>query len=362
MVEMTPRQRVLAALNRQEPDRTPFELFLGLTPSLLETFVVQTGHVDPDEYWNAPVRSVTHRPLPDFEMWRLYGRYYPETLPPGTRITPFGVALAYGSTEHFVRQLHPLAAATTVVELVDYPLPDPANPARWVHLASQVESLHGRDLAAQGELYVTIFETAWSLRGFEELLTDLALRPDLVEVLFDRLTEYRIRQAVQLAQAGVDVLRLGDDVATQTGMLISPAAWRRWLKPRMAHIIAAARAVKPDLHIFYHSDGDCRAIIPELIEIGVTVLNPVQPECMDPVQLKTDFGDRLAFWGTIGTQTTMPFGTPDEVRALVRERIETVGKGGGLLLSPTHTLEPDVPWENVVAFVEAATASYGKGL
>ena len=226
MVEMTPRQRVLAALNRQEPDRTPFELFLGLTPSLLETFVVQTGHVDPDEYWNAPVRSVAHRPLPDFEMWRLYGRYYPETLPPGTRITPFGVALAYGSTEHFVRQLHPLAAATTVVELVDYPLPDPANPARWVHLASQVESLHGRDLAAQGELYVTIFETAWSLRGFEELLTDLALRPDLVEVLFDRLTEYRIRQAVQLAQAGVDVLRLGDDVATQTGMLISPAAWR----------------------------------------------------------------------------------------------------------------------------------------
>jgi uroporphyrinogen decarboxylase len=130
----------------------------------------------------------------------------------------------------------------------------------------------------------------------------------------------------------------------------------------MARIIAAARGIKPDLHIFYHSDGDCRAIIPELIEIGVTVLNPVQPECMDPVQLKADYGNKLAFWGTIGTQTTMPFGTPDEIRALVRERIETVGKGGGLLLSPTHTLEPDVPWENVLAFVRAASASFGKGL
>ena len=90
-----------------------------------------------------------------------------------------------------------------------------------------------------------------------------------------------------------------------------------------------------------------------MIEIGVTVLNPVQPECMDPVQLKTEYGDRLAFWGTIGTQTTMPFGTPEQVRAVVAERIETVGKGGGLLLAPTHVLEPEVPWRNVIAFVQA---------
>jgi uroporphyrinogen decarboxylase len=156
-----------------------------------------------------------------------------------------------------------------------------------------------------------------------------------------------------MAEAGVDVLRLGDDVACQTGMLIGPALWRRWFKPRMARIIEAARAVKPDIHIFYHTDGDCRAIVPELIEIGVSVLNPVQPECMDPAALKAEFGDRLAFWGTVGTQSTMPHGTPAEVRAVVRERIATVGKGGGLLISPTHTLEPDVPWENVVAFVKA---------
>jgi uroporphyrinogen decarboxylase len=350
---MNPRQRVLASLDHQEPDRVPFELFLGLTPSLLEVFVAETGYDDPAEYWRVPVRSVAHRWPPDFELWRLYTSYYPETLPQGTRITPFGVALSYGSAEHFVRQLHPLRSATRVEELVDYPLPQVDDPARWGHLGHQVEALHRRGLAAQGELYVTIFETAWSIRGFAELLTDLVLHPDFVEALFDRLTDLRITQAVHLAQADVDVLRLGDDVAGQTGMLISPKTWRHWLKPRMASIIAAARAVKPDLHVFYHSDGNCRAIIPELIEIGVTVLNPVQPECMDPVQLKDEFGDRLAFWGTIGTQTTMPFDDPEGIRQLVRQRIQTVGQGGGLVLSPTHTLEPDVPWTNLVAFVNA---------
>jgi uroporphyrinogen decarboxylase len=315
--------------------------------------VARTGHLDPAEYWQAPVRSVAHRVAPAHELWRTYAAFYPEQLPAGTGISAFGVAHTYGSAEHFVRKLNPLKTATRVEEAVDYPLPDPTDPARHAHLGPATRALQARDLAVQGELYVTIFETTWAIRGFEEMLADLVLRPDFVGALFERLTELRVIQARQLAGAGVDVLRLGDDVASQTGMLISPALWRKWLKPRMARIVDAAKEVKPDIHIFYHSDGDCRSIVPELIEIGVTVLNPVQPECMDPVEMKQEYGDRLAFWGTVGTQSTMPHGTPDEVRAVVRERIETVGKGGGLLISPTHTLEPDVPWENVVAFVEA---------
>jgi uroporphyrinogen decarboxylase len=353
MTALTPRQRVLTALNREEPDRVPFEFFLGLTPSLLETFVARTGHLDPAEYWNVPVRSVAHRPAPEFELWRTYAGYYPKRLPAGSSITAFGVVRTYGSIEHFQRKVCPLRHASRVEEAVDYPLPDPMNPARYAHLQPVASEMQARDLAVQGDLYVTIFETAWSIRGFEEMLSDLVLHPDFAEALFERLTALRIIEAQQLAKAGVDVLRLGDDVASQAGMLISPALWRRWLKPRMARIIAAAKAIKPDVHVFYHSDGNCRAIVPDLIEIGVTVLNPVQPECMDPAELKQTFGDQLAFWGTVGTQTTMPHGTPGEVRAVVRERIKTVGKGGGLLISPTHTLEPDVPWQNIIAFVKA---------
>jgi uroporphyrinogen decarboxylase len=350
---MTPRERVLAALGLEEPDQVPFELFLGLTPSLHERFVAETGHEDPAEYWGVPVRSVQHRSTPMGEIWRRYAVYYPDSLPAGTSINSFGVARVLGSTEHFVRYLHPLRSATIVEEIVDYPLPDPHRMARYAHLCTATAALHARNLAVQGELYVTIFETAWSIRGYEETLADLYLNPDLVGALFDRLTALRVVEAKQLAEAGVDVLRLGDDVACQTGMLMSPAIWRRWLKPRLARVISAAKAVKPDIQIFYHSDGDCAAIIPELIEIGVSVLNPVQPECMDPAQLKAVYGDRLAFWGTVGTQSTMPFGSPDQVKAVVKARIETVGLGGGLLISPTHTLEPEVPWENVLAFIEA---------
>ncbi len=127
----------------------------------------------------------------------------------------------------------------------------------------------------------------------------------------------------------------------------------------MRSIISVAKRINPEVIISYHSDGDIEKIIPELIEIGIEVLNPVQPECMNPAKLKNKYGDKLAFWGTIGTQTTMPFGTPQDVRGVVRERIETVGRGGGLLIAPSHVLEPGVSWENIFAFVEAVK-DYGR--
>ena len=126
-------------------------------------------------------------------------------------------------------------------------------------------------------------------------------------------------------------------------------------------ICAAAREVNPEILILYHGDGNLSSIVPDLIETGVDILNPVQPECIDPVRMKNEYGDRLSFWGTIGTQSTMPFGTPAEIEAAVKEMIETVGQGGGLLLAPTHVIEPDVPWENIIAFVEAAR-KYGNWL
>lgn len=129
--------------------------------------------------------------------------------------------------------------------------------------------------------------------------------------------------------------------------------WREWLKPRLASVIEAAKEANPEVLIFYHSCGYIEPIIPDLIEIGVDILNPVQPESMDPERIKKLYGNELAFWGTIGTQTTLPFGTPDEVRQEVKRMIETVGDGGGLLISPTHVIEPDVPWENIMAFVDA---------
>ena len=157
----------------------------------------------------------------------------------------------------------------------------------------------------------------------------------------------------------MDIIHLGDDVGMQDRMLISPELWREWLKPRMARIIAQSRRIRPDILFFYHSDGFIEPIIPDLIEIGINALNPVQPECMDPEEIKKTYGDRLAFWGTVGIQHTLPFGSPDDVEAEVKHRIETVGKNGGLYLSPAHVIAPEVPHENLHAFVKAAK-KYGR--
>ena len=163
----------------------------------------------------------------------------------------------------------------------------------------------------------------------------------------------RIRQAIKYAEAGVDVLRLGDDVATQNGPMISLDLYRKFLKERTRRIITAAKHVKSDILVFMHSDGAVIDFIPEYIDIGVDIVNPVQPECNNLEEIGRKFDGKISFWGGIGTQTTMPYGTKEEIMKKVRELNVHLGKKGGLLIAPSHILEPEVPWENVLAFVEA---------
>ena len=183
---------------------------------------------------------------------------------------------------------------------------------------------------------------------------DMIDRPEWCEHILDRLTETNLAIACAAARAGVDVIRTGDDVANQQRLMFRRDHWRRFMKTRWAKVYAAARAIKPNLEIWYHSDGNIEAIIPELIEIGVTILNPVQPECLDPVAVKRQYGDRLVIDGSIGTQTTMPFGGPDDVRETIRERVRTIGRDGAFIISPTHVLEPEVPLDNIAAFIETS--------
>jgi len=147
-------------------------------------------------------------------------------------------------------------------------------------------------------------------------------------------------------ELGVDMVWLGDDVGTQSSMLMSPDVWRRFFKPRMANLVASLKRINPRVKVAYHSDGNIYAIIPDLIEIGIDVLNPIQPACMDPVLLKEQYGDKLCFWGSIDVQRTLPFGTPLDVRQEVITRIETLGKGGGFILAPTHHVQLDTPLAN----------------
>jgi uroporphyrinogen decarboxylase len=351
MIRMTPRQRVLTAWRRQQPDRVPKHA--SFVPYQLAQVRQRTGQ-EPEDAFGFEMRYVGLRPprvAPDFS------RFLPPDLPPGTTTSEWGLTEKPGTFYHFTEYVHPMAPLRLVSELDDWPFPDYFSDYRYAGLAEEVSARHRQDHFVIGSVG-HIFETAWYMRSMEQLFIDMAVNRPFAERLLEEITTRQQAHALGMARAGVDGILIGDDIGTQKGMLMSPATWRTWFKPRWARVIAAAKAARPDLLVAYHSDGDISVVIPELAEIGVDVLNPVQPECLDVAEVKRLYGDRLAFYGGMGIQTTMPFGTPDDVRAEVRHLITTLGDGGGYLIAPTHTLEPEVPWENILAFFEAVEA-YG---
>ena len=157
-----------------------------------------------------------------------------------------------------------------------------------------------------------------------------------------------------MARAGVDMVRIVGDIAMQDRVMMGPARWRRFDKPRMAKLIRTCRAVRPELHFFFHSDGKLTELVDDLIEVGFDVLNPIQPECMDPVEVKRRWGDRITLHGCISIQRTLPFGTPSDVRREVEGLIRQCGLDGGLVLMPSNNIQPDTPLENIIACYHAA--------
>ena len=243
---------------------------------------------------------------------------------------------------------HPLADERN---LASYTPPDPHRPELYEQAACLLRDFKD-EYWIVGVTVTTIFECAWALRGYERLLIDFAQDPQLADCILDIPHQFHLAAAKKLVELGVDMIWIGDDVGTQQSMLISPRHWRKFLKPRMANFISELKGINPEVKVAYHSDGTIYPIIPDLIEIGLDVLNPIQPACMDPVKLKQDFGDKLCFWGSIDEQYTLPFGTPEEVRAEVILRLQTIGRQGGLILGPTHHVQLDTPMENFWAMIQ----------
>lgn len=246
---------------------------------------------------------------------------------------------------------HAHAPLRDSLDLDAYPWPGPHAP----ELLSDAEAT----LRAQGAQWFTapnlglcLFERAWSLRGFDALLMDMLDRPEWVEDLLDRITAIQWTLARRYIGLGVDAGYFGDDYGAQRSMLFAPALWRRLIKPRLARMFAPfVEARRP---VIFHSDGDIRAILPDLIEIGLTTLNPVQPEVLDHAWLQREYGNRLSFYGGISTQSVLPNGTPDEVRAATRRCAAALApEATGLLLGASHRMQSDIPAHNVEAMLHA---------
>lgn len=345
---MNPRERVLAVLRHEIPDRVP--KMVNFYPWSFP----QHPHRQAGEVFDCEIRFVRIGvPSRQNEFMD-----YLRSLPDDTFVGNPAILQTYHDWGYHpeIERDAPLGDAHTIADIAAAPLPDFMAQVRPEKTRADVERIHKKGyavMASPPHLGGELFETAYRLRGFERFMRDLVKNPPLVDYLLEQLTAMHLAVSLALTRAGIDILALDDDVAEPTGMMISPAMWRRYFKPHLQTIIQTCRMVNPELHIFWHSDGNIEAIIPDLIEIGVDVLNPVQPDVVNPAKLKRFYGDHLAFFGTVGTAQRWAWGEPDEIRQEVRERIETVGVGGGLIICPAYDLEPEFRWDNVVACFEA---------
>ena len=348
---MTKRERFLAFANFEPVDRVPRQA--SYVDELRETLKEYLGadpcvHFDMDGGGGAGLRPPDGFEFPD------YSGYHPdrEHGKDGFVIDGNGCGHLGHGFHHFTEYISPLRNAVTFREIEDYPI---VSNETWLDDQTRSEGERMHEAGNYAQVFVGhMYENAWQVRGYEPFLMDLVTQPEWAESILDRFCANNRRQAEAAARAGYDCIHTGDDVANQNAMMFQPDLWRTVMKPRWASVIAAARAIKPDIHVWYHSDGNVADILDDLVEIGITILNPVQPECMDPVAIRRRFGKRLAFDGCVGTQTTFPFGTVQDMHRRINDLADSLeARNGGLALAPTHVLEPEVPPENVVAFFEA---------
>ncbi len=356
---MDARERVALALAHKESDRVPIDYWATaeITAKLLDRFGLSSReelltHLDVDfRYIDGPA-YIGPEPIVRHD-----GSVEDHWGVPRVR-----VEVGSGEQTSAYRDVidFPLVGAGSLEEIRDYPhWPSPD----WFDYAC----VRDQAAAARATGKVVVFmgdrlnrcaqlKPAMYLRGVEQILLDLALHPEIAEYIFGRITAFYLeyaRRTFEAAGDGIDIFMMGDDFGTQRGPMLSPDMWRRFLRPGFQAFIELAK--RCGCTVAHHTCGSIQPLNPDLIECGLDVLNPLQPDVdgMDRRELKRRFGDRLCFHGSISIQRTLPFGTPDDVRREVRERVETLAPGGGFIFCTAHNIQVDTPVENVEALFDA---------
>lgn len=231
--------------------------------------------------------------------------------------------------------------------LEGYQFPDPLDPRFFEDIPGRIERYGDRYRVFC--LGFSLFERAWTLRGIETLYMDLLESPEFVHELLGAIADYNIAQVQKALEHDIDAVYFGDDWGQQHGLLMGYGLWKEFIFPQIKRMYDTVRDAGKT--VFIHSCGDVDELFDDLISIGLGVFNPFQPEVMDVAEIMAQYRGRLAFWGGVSTQRTMPYGTPEDVRLEVR-RMHELGRGGGYILSPSHALEGDVPLENLLALID----------
>jgi uroporphyrinogen decarboxylase len=379
---MTSYERVKAAVEHKEADRVPFDLggsvltginrkayinlrkYLGLPEveirivdemqqlarpdaDFLRKIDVDVACVDPD---GPSVPGLATKSTRDGDYLRMNDEWGIEWR------MPVDNGLYYDMTGH------PLASVDSIAALDAYPWPDPADPARFATLKARADKAVFQDKQAYilGRQYAGIWETALWMSGFEKFFADMMIEKDYAHALMDKITQLKMiywEKALEAVGDNVLIISEADDLATQNSLLCSPELYKEMVHPYHKKLFSYIKSKAPHkVHIFYHTCGAVKPLIPYLIEEGVDILNPVQVNAdgMDSRLLKKEFGKDMTFWGGgVDTQHVLPFGTPAEVRDEVKRRIDDLAPGGGFVFAAVHNVQGDVPPENFMAMREA---------
>ena len=373
---MTPRERVVCALQHEEPDRVPLFVGTSLATTLLAPgYERLKAHLGIEREPRLMSKSGQSARLDEEVLVRLGsdGRALlsrdspsltPEEITVGEFTDEWGVTWKQGFPG--AMYFEPAACAirsATVSDLDHYPWPDLARPARFQGLAEQARYLREQTpYAVVGLGGINPHEVIFVMRGLDNWLTDLVGDPEFAHALLRKVTDVMLAGLAQyLKEVGsyIDVIITGDDLGTTAGLMMSPKTYRTMLKPYHVELMAAIKR-QTKAKIFFHSDGNIYPLIGDFIDNGVDILNPVQVsagEMSDTARLKREFGKHLSFCGAIDTQHALPHGTPEEVRAEVRRRMKDLAPGGGYIVASVHCIQPDVSPENVLAMCDEVAVS-----
>lgn len=351
MADITPKQRVKMAVTHVQPDRPPIQTYL--TPEINARLVEHFGSLPIDEAFEIDFRFIAAAGGPPTKA--------PE---PGSGIehhdiwgTGYSRVANVSGGEYLEATDLALARLTTMDQVKAYPWPDP-DAYDYSVIPGQIESVKEFAVCLGSAGMPDIINSVGRGRGMEQVLVDIATEDEVGIAIIDKRVDFYyeyIKRCLEAGKGKIDIVQVGEDLGSQKGPTMSPACFDSFFRPRLEKFYKLAH----DYGAFamMHSCGSTRLLQSRLIDMGLDILDSVQPEPvgMDPVELKQEFGDRLTFCGMISTQQTLPYGTVEQCRAEARHRIDVIGKGGGYFFAPAHCIQPDTPLENVLAIYEEVT-------
>lgn len=340
---MNSKERIGVSLNFEQPDRTP--VFASYVPEIEAALRKAEGIEEYDlgvALGNDMVKSCV-----GLEM-SFYAKDEPEYT------DDWGIGWKYVKNDFAVFTEiahHPLAGDYS--KLDSFEIPDPLADSQYDDFRKK-KRLYGDEKWLIGSCQISIFEACWYLRGLAQFMMDMALEPDYAAALMDKVMQFPLHATKKFIELGADMVWFGDDISMQTGMMMSIDMWRQYFKERYATLFSVCKKANPNIKIAYHSCGNCEEILDDMIEIGLDVLNPLQPMAIDPFEVKKRYGSRLALFGGVCVQRLMPYGSPEEIRNMVRRLIRECGRGGGYILAPAHHIQADTPLDSIRVLYDAA--------